>query len=88
MFFHAGTADSPNLKKMEEMMLESAKLDREIEHFVTAVNTMTSQVMFCELLYGACTVSYKTESREGGLHSFLHCSLPQGFPQQLFRCPP
>ncbi|XP_063055027.1 E3 SUMO-protein ligase NSE2 [Engraulis encrasicolus] len=56
-----GTADSPNLKKMEEMMLESAKLDREIEHFVTAVNTMTSQVRHDPEAMVALSKSVKAE---------------------------
>lgn len=53
VFFHSGNADNPNLKRLEEMMLECAKLDREIDCFVEVVDTLTAQVCYilCFWLY-------------------------------------
>ncbi|KAL2084303.1 hypothetical protein ACEWY4_019821 [Coilia grayii] len=56
-----GTADSPNVKKLEEMMLQCAKLDKEIEYFVTAVNTMTARVRQEPEAMVALSNSVKTE---------------------------
>ncbi|XP_062847099.1 E3 SUMO-protein ligase NSE2 [Trichomycterus rosablanca] len=39
-----GTEDSPGLKKLEQVILECAKLDREINCFVESVEQMTAQV--------------------------------------------
>ncbi|XP_076826334.1 E3 SUMO-protein ligase NSE2 isoform X2 [Brachyhypopomus gauderio] len=39
-----GTDDSPNVKKLEQMMLECARLDNEINCFVASVEQMTAQV--------------------------------------------
>lgn len=43
-FFIAATDDSPGLKKLDQMMLECAKLDREINCFVESVEQMVAQV--------------------------------------------
>lgn len=55
VFFNSGNADNPNLKKLEEMMLECAKLDRDINCFVEVVDTMTARV--CLLFYSLCFIS-------------------------------
>lgn len=40
----SGTTDSPDLKKLEKMMLQCSELDREINCFVGSVEEMTAQV--------------------------------------------
>lgn len=42
--FIPATDDSPGLKKLEQMMLECAKLDSEISCFVESVEQMIAQV--------------------------------------------
>lgn len=43
-FFFSVTDDSPGLKKLEQVMLECAKLDKEITCFVESVEQMIAQV--------------------------------------------
>ncbi|XP_076136092.1 E3 SUMO-protein ligase NSE2 [Alosa pseudoharengus] len=56
-----GNANSPNLKKLEEMMLECAKLDREINCFVEAVDTMTARARQNPEALALLSNSVKTE---------------------------
>ncbi|KAG5271028.1 hypothetical protein AALO_G00175070 [Alosa alosa] len=56
-----GNVNSPNLKKLEEMMLECAKLDREINCFVEAVDTMTAQARQNPEALALLSNSVKTE---------------------------
>ncbi|XP_062394899.1 E3 SUMO-protein ligase NSE2 [Sardina pilchardus] len=56
-----GNVNSPNLKKLEEMMLECAKLDREINCFVEAVDTMTARARQNPEALALLSNSVKTE---------------------------
>lgn len=56
-----GNADNPNLKKLEEMMLECAKLDRDINCFVEVVDTMTARARQDPEALVALSNSVKTE---------------------------
>ncbi len=44
LYLISGMDNSPALKKLEEMILECSRLDREINCFVESVDEMTAQV--------------------------------------------
>ncbi len=89
LYLISGMDNSPALKKLEEMILECSRLDREINCFVESVDEMTAQVClnchWCFILtQSLCQVSHRATL------AFFLCSVGQtwtsrghGSPEKL-----